>query len=283
MVKKLYVGAHISIAHGYNGAIKDILKIEGNAVQIFLKNPRGRAGKKLDMTDVEVTNKLIKENDVFLVGHCSYLLNFAKPLQDNKWAVENLLDDLIRISKLGGIGVVLHIGKYLKMSKKEAFKNIIDNINYVIKHSPKDVYIIWENTAGQGTEIGYRIEELKELYELLPDKKRIRFCLDTCHAFAAGYNLSTKEGVHKWREEFDKLIGWEKVLLIHFNDAMKECGSRVDRHAKLLEGKIGEEGLKKIAKIAYETEKPMILETPQDYEGYHKEILLIKKWISKFK
>ncbi len=280
MVKELYVGAHASIVNGFNVAIKNIINIGGNAVQVFLKNPRGRGAKPLNEIDITATRDIINKYKVFFVGHCSYLLNFARSHNESKYAISSLIEDLERISKLGGVGVVLHIGKYLKLTKEEAIKNIVENINYVLNNSPKNVKIIFENTAGQGTEIGYKFSELKEIYEKLNKHERIGFCIDTCHSFAAGYNLLTIEGIKNWKEEFDELIGWDKVTCIHFNDSLRECGSRVDRHANLLEGKIGKTGLKEIAKICYETGKPMILETPGGYDVYEKEISLIKSWVN---
>lgn len=279
MANKLYVGAHASISGGYNIGVKDILSIGGNSVQIFLKNPRRRLTKNLKEEDIKITKEIVRKEDVFLVGHCSYLLNFAKPYKENPWAVDSLTEDLNIISKIEGKGVVLHIGKRLNYSDEEAFNNIVENINLVLERTPKNTFVIWENTAGQGTEIGSNFEELKELYDKLKDKSRIRFCLDTCHSFAAGYDLSNKKGIKKWKEEFDKLIGWEKVICVHFNDSKKGLGSRVDRHASLLEGKIGKEGLKEVAKLCYKDSIPMILETPQNYEGYEKEIRLIKSWV----
>lgn len=280
MYKKTYIGSHASIAKGLTQAIQAEMAIQGNAIQIFLKNPRGRTSKPLNIEDAKKTKELVKKENLFLVGHCSYLLNFAKPFAEYPWAVENLIDDLQRIDKLGGSGVVLHIGKFLEYSKKEAFKNIVENITQVLEKTPKETFVIWENTAGQGTEIGWKIEELAELYKAMKKHPRIRFCLDTCHAFAAGYNLSSKEGVKKWQQEFDKLIGWEKVHCLHFNDTKKPCGSRVDRHEILGKGMIGEVGLQAIAKLAVQTNKPLILETPNDMAGYGKEIEMIKKWVS---
>lgn len=279
MNKKTYIGSHASMAKGFSKAIQDELDISGNAVQVFLKNPRGRVGKPLDLEEAKKTKALVEEKDVFLVGHCSYLLNFAKPFEEFHWSVDSLIDDLERIYHLGGKGVVLHIGKFLEYSHAEAFKNIVDNINKVLDKSPKETYVVWENTAGQGTEIGYKLEELAELYEAIGKHPRIKFCLDTCHAFAAGYDLSNEEGVQNWYAKFDKLIGWDNVHCIHFNDTKKACGSRVDRHEVLKQGMIGEAGLKAIARLAAKTNKPIILETPNEMTGYEKEIAIIKEWI----
>jgi deoxyribonuclease IV len=278
MVKDFYIGAHASIGNGLENSLKSIKEIGGNAVQIFLKNPRGRAGKPLDEIEAEKAKEYLKENKMFLVGHCSYLLNFAKPFSKNPWAVESLIDDMKRMSRLGGMGIVLHIGKFLDYPKNEAFENIRKNIGKVLKSTPEETYLIWENTAGQGTEVGFRFEELADLYEKVGKDKRIRFCLDTCHSHAAGYDLSTKGGVMEWKNTFDKLIGWDKVVCIHLNDCKREAGSRVDRHEDLGYGTIGNNGLKEIVKLARDSGIPLILETPTRDMSYPAQIKMVKDW-----
>lgn len=279
MADKLKVGAHASISQGFNNAVKDILNIKGNAVQVFLKNPRGgKLGKPLDDSDVNKTRELLDSNNAFLVGHSSYLLNFAKSAEEIPWAIESLVDDINRIHKLGGKGVVLHMGKTLKYSIEEARKNMVRNTEKVLEKTPKETFVVWENTAGQGTEMGYDFKDLGEVYKQAGENPRIKFCLDTCHSFAAGYDLSSREGVRKWKEDFDNYVGWEEVFCIHINDSLRELGSKIDRHENLLNGNIAEEGFKEISKIAYETGKPLILETPIGYSAYEKEIEMIKKW-----
>lgn len=278
---KLYVGAHASIGKGMKNALISIEEIGGNAIQIFLKNPRGRVGKELDESEAKETKKYLLEKDLFLVGHCSYLLNFAKPFSENPWSVESLIDDMVRIEKLGGIGVVLHIGKYLDYSKQEAFENIKFNINKVLMLTPKNTCIILENTAGQGTEIGFKVEELSELYVLLGKHPRVKFCLDTCHAHAAGYDLSTKVGLEDWKELFHKLIGLENIVCIHLNDCKKESGCRVDRHEDIGFGTIGKGGIKEISKFARDMNIPLILETPSKDISYLEQIKWVKESVSK--
>jgi deoxyribonuclease IV len=277
----LYVGAHASIAMGYEASMKSIDVIGGNAVQVFLKNPRGRVGKLFDLDEARSAKNYLRENEMFLVGHCSYLLNFAKDPKDFPWAVESLVDDMIRTSEIGGVGVVLHIGKYLDLEKEVAFENIKKSVSEVLYKTPDDVKVIFENTAGQGTEVGFKFEELGRIYDLfsVDEKRRIGFCLDTCHSHAAGYDLSSSDGVRVWIDEFEKYIGWGKVVCIHLNDAQKEAGSRVDRHADLLEGTIGEEGFRSVVKFAYAMKVPLILETPAKSSSYEEQIKLVKSWV----
>lgn len=281
MEKNFYLGAHASMSKGFENALKYISSIGGNSAQVFLKSPRGGGSKPLDEIDAKKTNDYLVQNGMFLVGHCSYLLNFANDPDENPKAVESLIDDMVKMGKLGGAGVVLHIGKYKEMTKEEAFENIKRSVSKVLENTPENTKVIFENTAGQGTEIGYRFEELGEIYNLFDDKQkeRIGFCLDTCHSFVAGYDLRTKEGVDNWKNEFDKNIGWDKVVCIHFNDAKKDFGTRVDRHDDLGFGFIGNDGLKEVAKIAYETSKPLILETLEEKTSYKEQLDMMKSWI----
>ena len=196
MNKILRVGAHSSIAKGFLQAVQTVEDWGGDAVQIFLKSPRSyRHTKELTQQEALSVKKRLQERDIFLIGHCSYLLNFAKPLQDFRYVADSLVDDMNKIHALGGVGIVLHIGKYLEMSKQESFVNIKQSLNYVLDASPEGAKIVLENTAGQGTEIGFRLEELEELFDALERHPRIGFCLDTCHAFAAGYDLGTQAGI----------------------------------------------------------------------------------------
>lgn len=275
---KLCVGAHASISMGLDKALQSISAMGGNSVQIFLKSPRSRHSKPLDEDNAKLAKKFLEENNMFLVGHCSYLLNFAKDYEKDPWPVDSLIDDMARIEICGGVGVVLHIGKYLDMDKGVALSNIKKAVSYIILKT--NTKVIFENTAGQGTEIGFRFEELKEIYDMFSDdeKERIGFCLDTCHSFAAGYDLSNGEGIKEWFETFDSLIGWNKVICIHFNDAKRECGSRVDRHQDIGKGFIGESGLKQVAQLAKNTNKPLILETTSEFMTYKEQIDMIKAW-----
>ena len=275
---KFYLGAHASISKGMKNALISIEKLGGNAAQIFLKSPRARASKPLDETQAKEAKQYLKEKDLFLIGHCSYLLNFAKPYNENPWAVDSLVDDLTRIDKLGGIGVVLHIGKYLEYSEQEAFANIKTNITKVIKQTPQNTYIILENTAGQGTEIGFRLEELSKLYNSLDKHPRIKFCIDTCHAHAAGYNLSSQDQLQNFTQQFDKLIGIKNIVCIHLNDCKKEAGSRVDRHEDIGFGTIGKDGIKNITQFAKQQNIPLILETPQRDINFAEQIELVKEF-----
>ena len=291
----LIIGVHQSIAKGFYNAVQDTVKFYNtNALQIFLKSPQMLTFCKITDEEAEKTKKFVLENNLFIVGHCSYLLNFAKEQnflntddikKKGNWAINSLIDDLVSIHKIGGYGIVLHTGKYTDQTKEQGIKTIAKNIKQVIfdieyklKDHTKLPYIIIENTSGQGTEIGVTIEELAEIYELLERNHRIKFCLDTAHAYASGYDIKTKEGFEDYIKKFDKLIGIENIGLFHFNDSKKELGSRVDRHDSIGEGLIGEEGLKRIAEYAKSKTIPIILETPDKEVSHLQDIKKVKSW-----
>ncbi len=291
----LIIGVHQSIAKGFYNTVQDTVNYYNtNALQIFLKSPQMLTFCKITDEMATKTKQFILENNLFIVGHCSYLLNFAKEQnftdtenvkKKGNWAINSLVDDLVSINKIGGYGIVLHTGKYTNQTKEDGIKVIAKNIKqaiydleYKLKDHTKTPYIIIENTAGQGTEIGTTIEELSDIYKLLEKNQRIKFCIDTAHAFASGYNIKTKEGFEDYIKKFDKLIGIENIGLFHFNDSKKELGSRVDRHDSIGAGLIGEEGLKRIAEYAKSKTIPLILETPDKEVSHLQDIAKVKSW-----
>lgn len=294
----LIIGVHQSISKGFYNTVQDTVNYYNtNALQIFLKSPQMLTFCKISDEEANKTKEFVFKNNLFIVGHCSYLLNFAKEQnftdtddikKKGNWAINSLIDDLLSINKIGGYGVVLHTGKYVGQTKEDGIKTIAKNIKqaiydleYKLKDNKKLPYIIIENTAGQGTEIGITIEELSEIYELLNRNPRIKFCIDTAHAFASGYDIKTKEGFDNFIKKFNKLIGIENIGLFHFNDSKKELGSRVDRHDSIGIGLIGDEGLKRIAEYAKEKTIPIILETPDKEISHLEDIKKVKNWFNK--
>ncbi len=283
MPKKVAVlGAHMSIAKGFVEAAQEtVASLGANALQIFLKSPRGRGKTKLTDEEAGKFRAYCDANGVrFVVAHCSYLLNFAKPMDANsRWPLDSLIEDLRSMEKLNGHGVVLHVGKNLELSFEDAEKYLIENLKVVLNETADtDQPILLENTAGQGTEMGYTFEQLRSFYEKLGKPDRVKFCLDTCHMFAAGYDLRTPAAVRKTMDEIERLIGLDRVQLFHFNDSKKDLGSRVDRHEILNEGFIGN-GLKTVAKFARDHEIPMILETPEKTRTHKEDLQILKGWL----
>jgi len=281
MGKEYYYGSHVGVSkHGIIGAIDEIIKYGGNFIQIFITNPKARITTQRSDQELETINHYAKYSKVKIVIHAPYLLNFAHEFKKNSWKVKCVLDHLDSCAKLGALGVVVHSGKYLELDKSDAIQNMYLNFKYILDNSPKNTKILLETPCGQGTELGGRLEEFRIIYNKFSeeDKKRLRICVDTCHVFAAGYDLSEPKKVKTFIKTFDSLIGWKYVDLIHLNDSRTVLNSKLDRHELLDEGHIGLKGLSIFIKFAYKAKIPLILETPG---GYPVEIPIIKKIISK--
>ncbi|EKD93532.1 MAG: hypothetical protein ACD_28C00129G0005 [uncultured bacterium] len=277
------LGAHMSIANGFLAAAQETHELLGaNALQLFLKSPRGRGITKLTVDDAHAFREYIKKVDIrFVVVHSSYLLNLAKPITGDPWALQSLIDDLRSTAQLGGAGVVLHIGKTLELAYGIAEDHLVQNLQTVLEATQDlSTEIILENTAGQGTEMGITFAQLASVYTKLGKPSRVSFCLDTCHLFAAGYDLTTAISVEQILKQFDEEIGTHKIRVFHFNDSKYPLGARRDRHQNLKEGHVGLEGLTVLAQFGARRGIPMILETPLR-DGSHLEDFKILKIIAK--
>ena len=275
--KEYYYGSHVGISkNGIIGAIDEIVKYNGNFIQIFITNPKARKTIKRSNEELATINHYAKFTKVKLVIHAPYLLNFAHEFKKDSWSIISLMDHLDTCSKIGALGVVVHSGKYLHMDKSEAIENMYQNLKYCLDNSPENTKILLETPCGQGTELGGRLEEFRIIYNKFSeqDKKRLRICVDTCHVFAAGYDLSDPDKIKQFIKTFDTIIGWKYVDLIHLNDSRTILNSHLDRHELLDEGHIGLKGLSVIIKFAYKSGIPLILETPG---GYPVEIQIIRK------
>jgi len=279
----MILGSHMSMALGFLNAVERANEeYKANALQIFCKSPRGRFEKPLSEEEAKAVKDYVEKNNIYLFSHASYMLNYAKPLNEDLWPIQSLVSDLIKTEAMGGKGVVLHVGKYLDRDKKEAFEYMRINLNKVLEEtSDLDIPILLETTAGQGTEIGYRFDELADVYDLLISKHRVKFCFDTAHVFAAGYDLRTKDEVEKTFNEFDKYLGIENLKLIHLNDSKKAFESRVDRHANFEaeDAMIGKEGIKSVMEFAIKKDIPMVIETPEkDGRNHFDDLEIIRSW-----
>jgi deoxyribonuclease-4 len=269
----LLLGAHISIGAGFSAAAN---KIGGdyrcNVMQIFTKSPQGGQVKAINAEDAARFRELRDRYGIrAVIAHSSYLLNLAKPLESVPWMENNILQDFERLAVLGGDGVIVHIGKALASDRDAAIHTVIENAKRIINATAKltsasgrPLEYILENTAGQGSEIGYLFEELSLIWKGLRGfSPRLRVCLDTAHAWGAGYDLGTKKGALETLRLYDQTVGLETLACFHFNDSKKNRGSRVDRHDNIGSGLIGLAGLTEIAKYAKLKSIPLILETPE--------------------
>ena len=278
------IGAHFSVSKGYLESFKVALSIGAEAMQIFAKSPmQAKLRAVTEEESLAVRNFERRKEIKAVVIHASYLLNFAKPRSHDAYEIKSLVEDVFNSEALGGIGAVAHLGKSLEMPKDEAINNYVENIKTAVqKTDGLKSAVILENTAGQGTEIGYNLEELGFIYKKIGDKKRVRFCLDTSHMFGAGYDMRDKKSTKITLAEIDKFLGVKNIACIHFNDSKKPLASRVDRHEDIGRGTIGDEGLK-----SFVTELrnlggdniPLILETPEGFDSYEDQIKKVRSWI----
>jgi deoxyribonuclease-4 len=249
------------------------------AFQIFLKSPMKISNLNIDEKVIQNTFDFVKKNNIFLVAHSIYLINLAK---NKKIDIKMAVDDMNMIVKMGGVGVVFHLGKDSLKNEKKSMENMKSFIKNVIDESDEKSFFIIETAAGTGTQLCVKIEEMFELYNTFSEKykKRIRFCIDTCHIFSAGYQIK------KYINTFVKLFGIDNLLLFHLNDSKEICGSKKDRHESITFGKIwGNEkdckSLQWLVKFSKKNKIPMILETPtktkKDCENRKKEISIILK------
>ncbi len=260
------VGLHVSISGGIDKAVDNALALECNAFQIFTRNPRGWSAKPLSEEEAKrfrdkLNSSRIEADAVY--AHMPYLPNLASPKHDTySKSLSVLVDEVKRCSMLGIKMLVIHLGSHMNTSAMEGMRNIVNACNTALEHA-KDVTILLENMAGQRNSIGSSIEELAELYNML-DGKRVGICIDTCHLFASGYDIRSKDRLDDLIALMDKHIGVKSVKLLHINDSKYGLASHADRHEHIGLGHIGEEGFKNIFSINEFRSIPWILETPVD-------------------
>lgn len=275
------IGSHMSIKDGFLAACQKAYEdYEASALMTFLRSPRStKHTKPFDESEARIVKSYVRGNKLFFVAHGIYLVNFAKKPEGNKWALDIFVDDLRRIEMLGGVGVIVHMGKSLDMDKSEAKANYIRSLKHCLEETKgSSSWIILENTAGQGSEFGFEFEELADIYKQIGDTRRVKFCLDTQHSYAAGYDWNFS--VRRVFKKFDEIVGLDKLALLHLNNSKTKLGSHVDRHENLETGLLKIEAIKEILEFVAKKEIPIILETPDKKGGMHeKEIALCKRLV----
>ncbi len=277
-----YIGAHVSASGGVEFAPINAHNIGATAFALFTKNQKQWFSKPLTPENIS----LFKENCIKygfkpeqILPHDSYLINLgnpeAEPLMKSR---EAFLDELNRCNQLGLDRLNFHPGSYLTGNLESCLKTISESINWALDRSEGVIAVI-ENTAGQGTNVGYRFEQIRDIIDKVEDKSRVGVCIDTCHAFTAGYEMNTLEGYSKTWKEFEEIIGFEYLKGMHINDSKKEYATRVDRHDNIGVGFIGNDLFKWIMNDPRLDGIPLILETP-DEEKWAEEIALLKSYIS---
>jgi len=264
----MQVGLHVSIAGSIDKAVDNAVATECSAFQIFTRNPRGWAAKPLTSSDAtNFKEKLAKTKiDRFAtVAHMPYLPNLSSP-EDDPFArsLDSLIDEAKRCSKLGIPYLVAHLGSHKGKGDEKGIEMLVKAFTKAAKDTSDDVTILLENTAGQKNSVGSDLDQLGSILSQLKPAKRFGICFDTCHGFAAGYDMSTAKGAAATLEKLDKAIGFEHLKILHLNDSKGELGSNLDRHEHIGLGHIGEKGLGYIIKTINRKKIPIILETPID-------------------
>lgn len=265
----VYLGAHInSNPKQLLDSTKHILNIGGNLIQIFV-DPLQVSNKTSEYNDFK---KFIKNNDMKFIVHASYTINLSRDWDQYSAGIQQFILEIGAANKLGAEAIVVHMGKQLELKKEEAYNNMYMGLLYIHDQTKKyPIKILLETPTGQGSEICHKIEDFAYFFKKLSRNKnkeisnRFGICVDTCHIFAAGYDLTTKSSIYMYIEVFEELIGLRHIKLIHLNDSKKELGSNVDRHENIGKGKIGKEGLVEFVKYFKNLNIPIILETPNDY------------------
>ena len=274
-----YIGAHVSASGGVENAPVNAREIEATAFALFTKNQR--QWKSAPLSAESIRN--FRDNCAKLgfrpfqiLPHDSYLINLGHPENDGlEKSREAFIDEMSRCEQLGLDRLNFHPGATLgKISEEECLKLIAASINRALERT-KGVTAVIENTAGQGSSVGYRFEHLRYIIDRVEDKSRAGVCLDTCHAFAAGYDLGSNEGFSKTFDQFEQIVGFRYLKGIHLNDAKKPLGSRVDRHDNLGKGILGMNVFTNIMKDPRFDDMPLILETPEE-ELWKEEIAKLK-------
>lgn len=271
----LKIGCHLSASKGYTDMAEVSNKIGANTFQFFTRNPRGGKAKDINEQDIKKFHEKVKEYGIeVILAHAPYTLNCASADENiRKFAKETMEDDLMRMEYTPNNLYNFHPGSHVGQGTEVGIKYIIDILNEVIREE-QTTTVLLETMAGKGSEIGRTFEELKQIIDGVNLKDKIGVCLDTCHVNDAGYDIiNNLDGV---LEEFDKIIGLDKLKAIHINDSKNVIGAHKDRHEKIGEGTIGTEAFERIINHPKLCNLPFFLETPNELDGYKKEIELLK-------
>lgn len=278
-----YIGAHVSAAGGVENAPVNANRIGANAFALFTKNQRQWVAKPLTKESIHAFKNNCEKygfEPKQILAHDSYLINLGHPEREPlEKSREAFIDELQRCEQLGLDRLNFHPGSHLKRVDEETcLRTIAESINLSIDKTEGVIAVI-ENTAGQGTNLGFTFEQIALIIDNVEDKSRVGVCIDTCHAYSAGYDLKTDHGFEQVWQHFNEIIGFEYLKGMHINDTKKEFGSRVDRHELLGDGFMGIEPFKRIMRDERFDDIPLILETPNEL-GWAKEIELLRSFNS---
>ena len=268
-MKNLLLGAHMSIAGGIHKAAEKAAELDCNALQIFVKNSNRWTGREIGEEEANAFKSLRRKSGIISVAaHSSYLINLASPEADlRRKSIAAFIDELERCSLLEVETLVIHPGSHRGEGISKGIEFIVASLAQILDEFGPGVQIALETTAGQGNSVGHKFEHLRDIISGVSGHPALTVCLDTCHIFAGGYDIRTKDSYEKTMEEFDSVIGFPRLTLIHLNDSLKPLGSHVDRHEHIGKGWIGDDGFKNLIKDSRFEKISKILETPKDRDG----------------
>ena len=272
----LTIGCHLSSSKGYLAMGKEAVKIDANTFQFFTRNPRGTKAKAIDENDVERFLVFAKENGIErILAHAPYTLNACSADEHlRELARDTMADDLRRMEYTPGNCYNFHPGSHVGQGAEAGIAFIVEMLNLILKPEQRTTGLL-ETMSGKGSEVGREFEELREILDRVECRERMGVCLDTCHVWDGGYDIvNDLDGVIG---TFDRIIGLEKLKAIHLNDSMNPLGAHKDRHAKIGEGYIGEEALKRVVTHPAFKDLPFYLETPNELSGYAREIAMMRE------
>ncbi|MDC1136408.1 deoxyribonuclease IV [Nitrosopumilus sp.] len=263
----MQIGCHVSASGSIDKAVDNAVERDCSAFQIFTRSPRSWHAKDLTKEVIDSFKSKLKDSKIdrfAICAHMPYLPNLATPKDDAfEKSVNTLISEVERCAQLGIPYLVTHLGSHLGTGEEAGIKKLVEGLTKAGK-TKNDVMILLENTAGQKNSVGSDFKQLGEIFKQLKPEKKFGVCLDTCHAFVAGYDLRTADKVKETFKQFNKHVGIENLKILHLNDARGEIGCNLDRHYHLGLGGIGEEGITSVVKFANKKKIPIILETPID-------------------
>lgn len=270
------IGAHVSIAKGFKKAAQISVDIGANTFQFFSRNPRGGNAKEFNEKDMAAFQKIREENNFGkLLAHAPYTMNLAAANEDTyEFAKMVIREDVKRMDSIGVEYICFHPGSHVGGGVEEGTRKIIEGLNQAIT-GDENITVLLETMSGKGTEIGRSFEEIRAIIDGVEHNERMGVCMDTCHIFSAGYDIvNDLDGV---LDEFDRVIGLDRLKTIHLNDSMMPFGKNKDRHAGIGEGEIGMKALLEVVNHPKLRDIPFFLETPYDDDGHGREIAMLKE------
>lgn len=273
-----YIGNHLSASKGFAAMGRKEVELGGNTFAFFTRNPRGGKAKAIDEKDIEKFLTYAKEHNFGkLVAHAPYTMNLCAAKEDvRRFSKEMFFDDMKRMEYVPGNYYNFHPGSHVGQGAEKGIELIAETLNEALT-AEQSTIVLLETMAGKGSEVGRNFEELREIIDRVELSEKVGVCFDTCHTWDGGYDIvNNLDGV---LTEFDRVIGLDRLCAVHFNDSMNPLGAHKDRHQKIGQGEIGAEAMKRIACHPALQGKPFILETPNEDDGYAKEIALIQSWV----